>query len=77
MNVSQQRAALENETAQIYEAAKRLAARAEKLAAKARRWEFVDTAEDVGGFGATVETARRDYLWHRLPDGVAEQEARR
>lgn len=68
MKVSEQRAALENEATQIYDAALKLAKRAERLARKARTWEFIDTAEDVGGFSATLDAAARDYLWHRCPN---------
>lgn len=68
MKLSDKRAALENEATQIYDAALKLAKRAEKLARKARAWGFIDTAEDVGGFGATLDGAARDYLWHRCPN---------
>lgn len=74
MTDQQKAAALKNETYQVYRLAKRLAERAARLADKARRWEFIDTAEDVGAFAGDLASARRDCLWHRLPDGVADRE---
>lgn len=62
MNVSEQRAALENECRQLYDLAQRLVARADRLAAKAQLWEFKKTSDEVRTFATAVDRAARERV---------------